>query len=120
MEHKQQREIGPLFGLFDDSLPDGWGLLLMDCHFHSLGLNPPTISPLDCLLYLGRSTMGALTYHPATEQNITENIVFDLHELALQSQQIFAGSESEVLPLLLRAGGSQGGARPKVLIGVSG
>jgi serine/threonine-protein kinase HipA len=35
----------------------------------------------------------------------------------LQSQQIFAGAEGEVLPLLLRAGGSAGGARPKVLVG---
>ena len=25
LEHKQ-REFGPLFGVFDDSLPDGWGL----------------------------------------------------------------------------------------------
>ncbi len=25
--------FGPLFGLFDDSLPDGWGLLLMDRFF---------------------------------------------------------------------------------------
>lgn len=116
MEHKQ-REFGPLFGLFDDSLPDGWGLLLMDRYFRSLGLNPPSISPLDRLLYLGRSTMGALTYHPAAEQDIPENTVLDLHELASQSQQIFAGAENEVLPLLLRAGGSPGGARPKVLIG---
>ena len=116
MEHKQ-REFGPLFGLFDDSLPDGWGLLLMDRHFRSLGLNPPAISPLDRLLYLGRCTMGALTYHPATEQDIPGNTVLDLHELALQSQQIFAGAEGEVLPLLLRAGGSPGGARPKVLVG---
>jgi serine/threonine-protein kinase HipA len=116
IEH-QQREFGPLFGLFDDSLPDGWGLLLMDRHFRNLGLNPPAISPLDRLLYLGRCTMGALTYHPATEQDIPEKTVLDLHELAVQSQHIFAGPEGEVLPLLLRAGGSPGGARPKVLIG---
>ena len=34
IEHKN-REFGPLFGLFDDSLPDGWGLLLMDRYFRS-------------------------------------------------------------------------------------
>lgn len=28
-EHRDH-SFGPLFGLFDDSLPDGWGLLLMD------------------------------------------------------------------------------------------
>ncbi|MFN2355912.1 MAG: type II toxin-antitoxin system HipA family toxin, partial [Desulfopila sp.] len=104
MEHKQ-REFGPLFGLFDDSLPDGWGLLLMDRHFRSMGLNPPDISPLDRLLYLGRCTMGALTYQPATEQDIPGNTVLDLHELALQSQQIFAGPMEYAYSLMAAAAG---------------
>lgn len=115
-EHKQ-REFGPLFGLFDDSLPDGWGLLLMDRHFRSQGLDPSSLSPLHRLLYLGRSTMGALTYHPPVERDNFDFSLLDLHALAFQSQQIFAGSEVEVLPLLLRTGGSPGGARPKVLVG---
>ena len=115
-EH-QQREFGPLFGLFDDSLPDGWGLLLMDHHFRKSGLNPESISSLDRLLYLGRRTMGALTYHPATGPNPSVAGQFNLHELASHSRQILAGDEVEVLPLLLRTGGSPGGARPKVLVG---
>jgi serine/threonine-protein kinase HipA len=41
--------FGPLPGLFDDSLPDGWGLLLMDRHFHSLSFKLAEISPLDRL-----------------------------------------------------------------------
>ena len=48
VEH-QQRNFGPLLGLFDDSLPDGWGLLLMDRHFRSLGREPSALSPLDRL-----------------------------------------------------------------------
>ena len=114
--HKQ-REFGPLFGLFDDSLPDGWGLLLMDRHFRSLDRDPASLTPLDRLLYLGRCTMGALTYHPPTDRGRTDGALLDLHELASLSQKIFAGHEIEVLPLLLRAGGSPGGARPKILIG---
>lgn len=115
-EH-QRSEFGPLFGLFDDSLPDGWGLLLMDRYFRKSGLNPASISPLDRLLYLGRRTMGALTYHPATGSNPSAAGQFNLHELASHSRLILAGAEVEVLPLLLRAGGSPGGARPKVLVG---
>lgn len=46
------RDFGPLPGVFDDSLPDGWGLLLMDRHFRSQGLNPRAISPLDRLAWL--------------------------------------------------------------------
>ncbi|HET6428892.1 MAG TPA: type II toxin-antitoxin system HipA family toxin [Phycisphaerae bacterium] len=115
-EHQDHR-FGPLPGLFDDSLPDGWGLLLMDRHFHALGRNLPEISPLDRLSWLGTRTMGALTYHPPADGEKVDASVFDLHELARQSQEILSGSAVDVLPELLRAGGSPSGARPKVLVG---
>ena len=34
-----------LFGVFDDSLPDGWGRLLQDRRATSLGLSPSSLSP---------------------------------------------------------------------------
>ena len=37
-EHRDL-DFGPIFGLFEDSLPDGWGLLLMDRAFQKQGLN---------------------------------------------------------------------------------
>src|SRR6185503_3930362 len=52
------RAFGTLPGLIDDSLPDGWGLLLMDRMFRRRGVDPATISPLDRLSYLGTRTMG--------------------------------------------------------------
>jgi len=116
VEHTD-REFGPLPGLFDDSLPDGWGLLLMDRHFRSIGLNPAEVSVLDRLSWLGTRTMGALTYHPPAQREDMDAGVFDLHDLARQSQEILAGDAVDVLPQLLRAGGSPGGARPKVLVG---
>ncbi len=112
------RDFGPLPGLFDDSLPDGWGLLLMDRHFRSRGLNLAEISPLDRLSWLGTRTMGALTYHPPADREDIDSSVFDLHDLARNSREILAGAAVEVLPQLLRAGGSPGGARPKVLVGL--
>lgn len=115
-EHKD-REFGPLPGLFDDSLPDGWGLLLMDRFFRSQGRFPAEVSALDRLSWLGARTMGALTYHPTVGDEDYDSGPFDLHELASQSAKILAGQASEVLPQLLRAGGSPGGARPKVLVG---
>ena len=111
------RDFGPLPGVFDDSLPDGWGLRLMDQHFRSRGLDPAQVSPLDRLSWLGARTMGALTYHPPTDRASIDASVFDLHDLARQSQEILAGAAVDVLPQLLRAGGSPGGARPKVLVG---
>src|SRR5680860_852784 len=56
---------GGLFGVFNDSLPDGWGLLLMDRAFRKRGMDPYRITPLDRLAYVGTRGMGALTYHPS-------------------------------------------------------
>ena len=39
-----------LFGVFNDSLPDGWGRLLLDRTLVKLGMNPHNISPLERLV----------------------------------------------------------------------
>lgn len=119
IEHRDLA-FGPIFGLFDDSLPDGWGLLLMDRYFQQRGSALAEVSVLDRLAYLGTRTMGALTYHPPDSPSGSSAQKLDLHEMARASQRVIEGSAREVLPLLLRAGGSPGGARPKVLVGVSG
>lgn len=116
-EHKD-RDFSPVFGLFDDSLPDGWGLLLMDRFLRKRGYNIETLSILDRLAFLGEKTMGALIYEPALNLNISDSSLFDLHNLSKQSYDILSGNTDIVLPQLINAGGSPGGARPKVLVGV--
>jgi len=118
LEHTDRR-FGPLPGLFDDSLPDGWGLLLMDRHFRRVGIDPQTPSPLDRLAYLGTKTMGALTYHPPLDDE-SDPEELDLYALGRNAEEVLAGEAAEVLPQLMRAGGSPHGARPKVLVGVRG
>jgi serine/threonine-protein kinase HipA len=61
--------------------------------------------------------MGALTYHPPARVEADAGGALDLEALARQSQALLSGKSSEVLPQLLRAGGSPGGARPKILVG---
>ncbi len=115
-EHKD-REFGPIFGLFDDSLPDGWGLLLMDRFLRKQDIDLERFSVLDRLSFLGESTMGALTYEPAmTHEKSLDSI--DLKILAEASLKIITGEIDDVLPQLMNAGGSPGGARPKVLVGI--
>ncbi len=118
----QHRDLafGPIFGLFDDSLPDGWGLLLMDRFFQQQGSVLAEVSVLDRLAFLGTRTMGALTYHPPSDPADRDPQILDLHEMAQASEQVLQGSTGDVLPQLVRAGGSPGGARPKVLVGVRG
>lgn len=118
IEHKDLN-FGPVFGLFDDSLPDGWGMLLMDRFFRKKGINIAQLSILDRLSFLGNSTMGALSYEPETEkEEISPKI--DLLKLAEESKLILSGETEEILPQLMRLGGSPGGARPKILVGVKG
>ncbi|MDB5331626.1 MAG: HipA-like protein [Phycisphaerales bacterium] len=113
------RSFGMLPGLFDDSLPDGWGLLLMDRALRRRGNDPAAASPLDRLAYLGTRTMGALTYHPPEEIERDDRLL-DLEALGKNAQEVYSGEAVEVLPALLRAGGSPGGARPKILVGLKG
>ncbi len=116
-EHKETN-FGPIFGLFDDSLPDGWGLLLMDRFLRKQGIEVGKLSVLDRLAFLGKSTMGALTYEPAIQHEKNDRPI-SLQFLAEQSRQIVEGHSIDILPLLMRTGGSPGGARPKVLVGVN-
>ena len=36
------------FGVFDDSLPDGWGLLVLDRYLQKQGINPFELIPCCC------------------------------------------------------------------------
>lgn len=118
-EH-MDHSFGPIFGLFADSLPDGWGLLLMDRAFRKAGLDPHQVSVLDRLAYLGADTMGGLVYEPAIAKEQVLDTRLDLRQLARVSRRILDGDTEIILPLLHRAGGSPGGARPKILAGVCG
>lgn len=116
-EHRE-REFGDIFGVFNDSLPDGWGLLLMDREFRKRGHDPAALSILERLAYIGTRGMGALTYHPPAAADDEGELLIDLDELARQAERVLEGSAEEILPALRIAGGSPGGARPKVLVGV--
>lgn len=109
-----------LHGVFSDSLPDGWGRLLVDRKAKELGVIPARLTPLDRLAWVGSDGMGALTYQPErplVKDRTDERI--DLDELAEASRQILEDVPEAVFEHLLMAGGSPQGARPKALIGLS-
>lgn len=108
-----------LFGVFADSLPDGWGRLLVDRLMRRKGLDPQTIGNLDRLAIVGSSGMGALTYRPeiAVEESRGE---MSLDEIARECERILNTDTSENLDYLFAKGGSSGGARPKILTIVDG
>jgi serine/threonine-protein kinase HipA len=106
-----------LFGVFFDSLPDGWGRLLLDRTLTARGISLANVTPLDRLAYVGNQGMGALRYKPEMAVENLADFRIELDEIAHATQQIIAGTATDVLDELFQLGGSSGGARPKILVG---
>ena len=108
-----------LFGVFADSLPDAWGQLLLERLLKERGKKEAQYSVLDRLAIVGKSGMGALTYHPQKEIGMGQQMD-DLDELSVHCQKILSTQYSEKLDELYRLGGTSGGARPKIMTEIDG
>ncbi len=107
-----------LMGVFYDSLPDGWGRLLLDRRLAQLGILPGSLTPLDRLAYVGERGAGALRYRPEHERK-PGTATIDLDALAEEARSVLEGESAEVLDTLVDLGGASGGARPKILVASS-
>ena len=103
-----------LMGVFDDSLPDGWGRLLIDRRALKAGIAREALGPLDRLLLVGHRAMGALVYEPQVE--LEAPTVVELPRLEADAQAVLRGATPDDLDQLVALGGSPQGARPKVLV----
>ncbi|QHI96781.1 type II toxin-antitoxin system HipA family toxin [Xylophilus rhododendri] len=103
---------GPVY----DSLPDGWGMLLMDRLFRQRGLQAARIGPLERLSFVGSHAMGAMSYVPVAPEMSGPSESVCLPELAAQVQTVLQGEGAAFLQQLLQMGGSPQGARPKALL----
>lgn len=110
------RAFDGLHGFLADSLPEGWGVLVMRRRLSRLGVALETLSPLDRLALVGDQGRGALTYRPATAPP-PEVESLDLDALAAESTAILAGQEGALADTLAALAGGSGGARPKVHVG---
>jgi serine/threonine-protein kinase HipA len=108
------------FGVFNDSLPDGWGRLLIDRMLLKKHIDPSGVSTLDRLAIVGCTGMGALEYKP--EEHLVNDVkINDLNLLAKEVEKILNEKyDGQKLEELVKLGGSSGGARPKVLINING
>ena len=107
-----------LHGVFHDSLPDGWGRLLMDKRARELGISPATLTPLDRLAWVGDRGIGALCYAPDANVWNEGEPMLDLDRLAADARRVLAGHVSDVIAQLGHLGGSPGGARPKAMVSI--
>ncbi|WCG82837.1 type II toxin-antitoxin system HipA family toxin [Pectobacterium sp. A5351] len=99
-----------------DSLPDGWGMLLMDRLFKLRGLNAARIGPLERLTYIGSNAMGAMSFEPSQPEVAAVAEDIQLAQLSTEVQEVLDGEGGAFLQRLLLMGGSPQGARPKALL----
>ena len=104
-----------LHGLFADSLPDEWGIFLMDRVFRQQNIQPQQLTAMDRLAYVGNTGIGALSYRPTVDWKQKEEPWIDITKLGQHATQLFDGDSGLVLTALANAG-SSGGARPKALV----
>lgn len=100
------------FGIFEDSLPGGYGEFLLSKVLRREGIDYYGLTPVQRLSLVGNSGMGALCYVPETivGGNPSSLSLDEMQTLALEvlSEKKDTGSE-----LLLAGSGNSGGVRPK-------
>lgn len=109
-----------LYGVFWDSLPDGWGQLLVRRMLARVGINFDKLSILQKLSIIEKNGLGALEYEPSKKLNkISDDYKLDV--LAKEANKILQNeTEDTELDEIYTLGGASGGARPKAHIKVNG
>ena len=111
------RSFDGLHGFLADSLPDGWGYLLMRKRLAKLGIDIAALAPLERLALVGDHGRGALMFKPATTP--ADDIeTLDLDALAHDATALLTGEETRLANTLAVLAGGSGGARPKVHVGL--
>lgn len=102
------------FGIFEDSLPDGYGRCLLHKALLRKGINDSDLSSLDRLAIVGDNGMGALCYSPPVVLD-REEPVTDFDRLQQIALEVLKEQQDNDAGLLLYNSGNSGGARPKAI-----
>lgn len=102
------------FGIFEDSLPDGYGRYLLHKALMREGIDDRNLTAIERLSIVGNRGMGALTYEPETIISTGEEITdFDL--LQEKALEVLKEQQDTDAGLLLYNSGNSGGCRPKAV-----
>jgi serine/threonine-protein kinase HipA len=117
--YADKERMGGAFTTFEDSLPDGYGLYLIDRLLKRRGASLRELSPLQRLSLIGTGGMGALSYRPVTDGfgkqgEISEEINLDTFQEEVLS--VLTEKEAGDPALLYYNSANSGGARPKAAL----
>lgn len=112
----KNNNFGGLFGVFSDSLPDGFGTLVVDRYLAKHGINPEEVSLLTRLTLLNDTSLGALEYRPCQSgfSSLEEIVDFDVRRKELD--ELMENKSPSDLDALYHSSSAAGGSRPKVNI----
>ena len=102
------------FGIFEDSLPDGYGRYLLNRLLKKQGINDALLTPIQRLSIVGISGMGALSYVPESYIG-EEKSLPDLDNLQQMALEVLSEKSEEGEDILYFNSGNSGGCRPKCL-----
>lgn len=103
------------FGVFEDSLPGGYGEYLLRKVLKGLGVDPQTLNPIQWLSIVGSSGMGALCYVPETKLQ-HEDALLSLDEMQEMALNVLSEKSDEHADALYFKSGNSGGVRPKAIV----
>ena len=103
------------FGVFEDSLPDGYGRYLLNRMLRRHGVDDFALTPLQRLSIVGCAGMGALSYVPEMLQGEPKSLP-KMDELQRMALDLFGEKADVDEELLYRSSGNSGGCRPKCLL----
>ena len=102
------------FGIFEDSLPGGYGEYLLRKVLKNSGIEPLGLTPVQWLSIVGSSGMGALCYEPETKL-IREDSQRSLDEMQQMALDVLSEKTNENAEMLYFKSGNSGGVRPKCI-----
>lgn len=112
-------KFGGGFAVFEDSLPDGYGLFLLDRMLRKQNTSLIELNPLQRLSIIGTAGMGALTYLPMMTgfhaQKELEDIA-QLDHLQEEALKVLAEKGAGDESYLYYNSANSGGARPKTAL----
>ena len=102
------------FGIFEDSLPGGYGDYLLHKVLRQKGIDYQSITHVQQMSIVGNSGMGALCYVP--ENRVVEmDSSITLDEMQDMAIEVLSEKKDENVGLLLASSGNSGGVCPKCI-----
>ncbi len=106
--------FGGNFGVFEDSLPGGYGQYLLLKVLKKSGVDYRSLSPVQRLSIIGSSGMGALCYHPENSMQ-HDDLPMSLDEMQQAALDVLSEKTEDDAGTLYLKSGNSGGARPKCI-----